>query len=75
MDKWVSVNDECPEMDGEFLVCIGGDVTTCEHNPWIGQGENSYRWFEWQDVPNYGSEKCELLGVTHWMPLPEPPKE
>ena len=72
--QWISCGDRLPETDGEFIVCVGGDVTTYDFNPWAsGDGENSYQWYEWQDVPNYGSEKCLVLGVTHWMPLPPPP--
>lgn len=73
--EWVSVDDRLPDTDGEFIVLVYGDVTTKEFNPWAsgGDGEQSYQWFEWQDVPNYGSEKCNVLGVTHWMPLPPTP--
>jgi len=72
--QWIDVNERLPETDDEFIVCVSGDVVTCEFNPWTcGEGEGSYQWFEWQDVPNYGSEKCLITGVTHWMPLPKPP--
>lgn len=74
MSKWISVNDRLPDDDGEFLVVLCGKVAVREFNPWaFGGGENSFRWFECRDIPNYGSEKCESLGVTHWMPLLEPP--
>ena len=72
--QWIDVNERLPETDDEFIVCVSGDVVTCEFNPWTcGEGDGSYQWFEWQDVPNYGSEKCLITGVTHWMPLPKPP--
>jgi len=72
--EWIDVKDELPKDDGEFLVCFYGDVTTKEFNPWVsGDGENSYAWFEWENIPGYGSQKSEILGVTHWMPLPKPP--
>ena len=73
--KWINVNDKLPKDDGEFLVCACGEVSVKEFNPWAsGIGENSFEWFYWRDIPNYGSEKCQVLGVTHWMPLPEAPE-
>lgn len=75
--EWISVDDKLPETDDEFLVCANGCVTSCSFNPWISSRlenyENSFHWFTWSDIPNYGSEKCEVMGVTHWMNFPKPP--
>lgn len=63
--KWVSVEDRLPEA-GKILVTDGKTVT-------ISNGAWLYRSLEGKTrVPaNYGAG----LTVTHWMLLPEPPKE
>lgn len=62
---WISVEDRLPEA-GKILVTDGKTVT-------ISNGAWLYRSLEGKTrVPaNYGAG----LTVTHWMPLPEPPKE
>lgn len=66
--EWVSVKDRLPEV-GEYNVAADTDygkkVTACELNKdgnWIHDGEETF-------CHSYYFE------VTHWMPLPEPPKE
>lgn len=70
--EWISVKYRLPEInqwilasDGEFP---GGLVQYC-YNEHIGE----YFW-------NFLSSGCgccdtDMKNVTHWMPLPEPPKE
>lgn len=62
---WISVEDRLPEA-GKILVTDGKTVT-------ISNGAWLYRSPEGKiRVPaNYGAG----LTVTHWMPLPKPPKE
>lgn len=77
--EWVSVDDGLPKTDDEFLVAAGGDVFSCMFNPWLSDPlknrEHSFHWFTWQEIPGYGSERCEVMGVTHWMSLPNSPRE
>lgn len=63
--EWISVKDRLPEA-GKILVTDGETVT-------ISNGAWPYRSLEGKTrVPaNYGAG----LTVTHWMPLPELPKE
>ena len=63
-NKWISVENRLPEA-GKILVTDGKTVT-------ISNGAWLYRSLEGKTrVPaNYGAG----LTVTHWMPLPEPPK-
>lgn len=79
MSEWISVEGRLPESDDEFLVVAYGEVRTCMFNPWLSDPsknrEHSYQWFEELDIPNFGSERYNVGGVTHWMPLPEPPKQ
>lgn len=65
---WISVKDGVPERRKGVLFLhrsyghnIGFYDLECR--------KPGYEWFsmEWTDVPS--------AGVTHWMPLPQPPKE
>lgn len=56
---WTRVEDGLPEVDERVLICYGGEVCIAFHD-----GEN------WGDTDEY------FLGeITHWMKLPEPPKQ
>ena len=67
--KWVSVNDRLPESEQYVILWTKTGVMKYAkylddepHRPWITYDENgSCR--AWDNV------------VTHWMPMPEPPKE
>lgn len=73
-NQWISVEDKLPENDDDVLVSMYGDsVTKLSYNPW--DGECSKQWFGEQDIPNYGSERYPVMGVTHWKPLPDAQKE
>ena len=83
MSEWISVKDKLPEKPGHYLVLTnvnywhGGCM---DKNPEFFGTTKGYEgttmsvldcFFDstlsWNRVPN-----CH---VTHWMPLPEPPKE
>ena len=69
--KWISVKDRLPEKDGEYLVRFADKgLSNVEYESkfesfgyWL-----SIMWDEYADWFPY-------VGITHWMPLPEPPKE
>lgn len=58
--EWISVKDELPDDDGGFLTMVKDDDDLYIHY-FICEEEIKY-WTTSQDV-------------THWQPLPEPPKE
>lgn len=76
--KWIPVTERLPEElqkeccawservrpSVDVLVKIKGSKTL--YTAWY-----SYSYKEWTDV----REEHTFIGVTHWMPLPEPPKE
>ena len=66
VQEWISVKDRLPEKRDDVLLCRKwwGEIS----NPQMGwYNEVSGKWF---DLSNF-----EICNVTHWMPLPEPPKE
>ena len=67
MAEWISVKDRLPEEKGQYLVtyhpCHWDNVE--ENTICVGTDSfvNGKRW-----------AKNKYQRVTHWMPLPEPPK-
>ena len=87
MNEWISVNDRMPAEGVDVLVLIEPryyPVCHCREKShrwvftaWIFENE-------WETIYGQGryslSEVMEVefgasYGVTHWMPIPEPPKE
>jgi hypothetical protein len=62
--KWIDSNKELPNFDFEVLTCDKrGNVSTL----WYRKNDNDYKyWGDWDDN--------EHENITHWMPLPLPPK-
>ena len=82
VDGWISVKDRLPGVGGCYLVCNAfcgnglafvADFSTCLENvdEYNFEGEKRPGWFKYDD--EYGF--YEIDGITHWMPLPELPKE
>ena len=65
VQEWVSVNDRLPE-DGRYVVCIAKRNPFSRFMPMVARIEKN----GWANpiTEQYISE------VTHWMPLPVPPK-
>lgn len=65
MDGWIKVSDRLPETEQRVLIFSSYGRELVTYNPhencWDdSDGDDYYRDIEW---------------ATHWMPLPEPPKE
>ena len=79
--QWISVEDRLPEEDGKYLatsIYFGGDPCidtlsfakngeTIDEYEFAGQ-KNIWYFYDF----GYGDVSTEY--VTHWMPLPQPPK-
>ena len=69
--KWIPVTERLPDKDGEYLVRFTDKaIANAEY-------ESKYGSFGyWLDIMWDGdADWYPYVGVTHWMPLPEPPKE
>ena len=66
MSKWISVKDKMPE-PSRYVACIAKRNPFSRFMPMVARIEKN----GWANpiTEQYISE------VTHWMPLPEPPKE
>lgn len=76
MSDWISVEDELPE-HGLIVILKGANYRTTVDGVTVGRRISKYSNGKphpkpfWQNGL-YGS--TWLHDVTHWMPLPEPPK-
>lgn len=68
---WISINDRLPEVGEEVLVFTNGCIRVWS----LIQPDKESADVCWED--DYGYFQCDegIKTVTHWMPLPEPPKE
>jgi hypothetical protein len=65
MMEWISVEDRLPDINGRYIVNhLNHDICVITFS--------NYGWQ--QTVYFKDNEKSELGFVTHWMPLPKPPK-
>ena len=65
--EWISVKERLPERDGMYIVHTRNLTAwkPLKHNVFIAEYcFNDFVFRGWEDN-----------NVTHWMPLPEPPKE
>lgn len=68
VQEWISVKDRLPDVDGKYLVARAEG----------GRYSISVRKFR-KEVPCWYTGYCghwerRTNGITHWMPLPQPPK-
>lgn len=73
MSEWISVEDRLPKIYQNCAVYING-----------GRDHKYYRWarfnggYNWDGDGGCNMSHCYADGahnITHWMPLPEPPKQ
>lgn len=81
VQEWISVKDRLPEKSGEYIVCCDDSFCSYGEGIWyqsgvvvcagVDVGINEGICWEWQE----NGTIYDLDGiVTHWMPLPKPPK-
>ena len=71
VQEWISVEDRLPEND---VMVIG--FTPCDGFMFVGyyHEEPKYDWKAWKIITAMRSTKVMKKKVTHWLPLPQPPK-
>jgi hypothetical protein len=62
-DEWVSVKDRLPGTSADFIVWNGEEIGVGNYDPSFMDAD---RWWAGDDY--------HARAITHWMPLPEPPK-
>ena len=65
--QWISVEDRLPEESGYYLIYQKSDL-------WFGKVIQTARWNKTKRIFRGAQAGCFMEYVTHWMPLPEPPK-
>ena len=65
---WISVNDRLPEKNGKYLCYLVHDDPKLDSRMAVIFRNNS-----WSTV--IGDNWIKTHSITHWMPLPEPPKQ
>lgn len=66
--KWISIKDRLPDDNTDVLIFTKFDDETRHDTPYVRQAK--YKEKCWYDV-----DVNTASGITHWMPLPELPKE
>ena len=71
VQEWISVDERLPEND---VMVIG--YTPCDGFMFVGyyHEEKKYDWKLWRIITAMRSTKVMKKKVTHWLPLPQPPK-
>ena len=75
--KWISVKESLPEDEGYYLVRVYySDIEHCAFEVYGWHKGSFIYWAGGMELPvgiNTHGENIPMK-VTHWMPLPEPPK-
>ena len=65
---WISIEKKLPDDRGYFLGWVNGDIQFVLYDPY-----SRHEKWNYCDIDGMQGEVDDL--ITHWMPLPEPPKE
>ena len=81
VQEWISVEDRLPENDGSYLVTMnsfgGRKYIGVRWFAKDGEAVNEYELAGQENVWYYHDSEWGYISidsVTHWMPLPQPPK-
>lgn len=81
---WIPVSERLPEETGTYLVWMKWDLTEADEEPsaypvlYDADAEGFGWWksyYSGETLGWAGEDFVRYEGITHWMPLPEPPKE
>lgn len=76
MSEWISVEDRLPTsiVNKVIVRCKNGYVGFGHYEKYNGK-EVWYNLESQKPFTDWDIEDCETYEITHWMPLPEPPRE
>lgn len=75
MSDWISVKKRLPKEHEPVLCCFSHwNVNVPRQTVMVHINEDDCSWRVW-DLGDYYPELSYDFNVTHWMPLPEPPKK
>lgn len=74
--RWIPVEERLPEKHSEYIVCACDEGEPIDERIWgdtvvvcADYYDGGFTWYE-------GNTEYDISDiVTHWMPLPQPPKE
>ena len=75
MSDWVSVDERLPADETPVLIVLRGGITIGELRWERPSWEETYQAFRYWDDPHNDGQDWQWHDITHWMPLPEVPKE
>lgn len=75
-NEWVSMDERLPEKHSEYIVCACDEGEPIDERIWgdtvvvcADYYDGTFTWYD-------GNTEYDISDIaTHWMPLPEPPKE
>ena len=67
--KWISVEERLPEKQGDYVVLYSFGETNVQRFAGV------MHFIRYDERPHFENDGLYGLHVTHWMSLPEPPKE
>lgn len=67
--KWISVEERLPEKQGDYIVLYSFGETNVQRFAGV------MYFIRYDERPHFENDGLYGLHVTHWMSLPEPPKE
>lgn len=80
-DEWISVKDSLPPETRYYMVCLNENpphlICSDFYCDSVTYFDDTYGlWKGDKDAPERYFSKCRqyLYKITHWMPLPKPPK-
>lgn len=78
--RWIPVEERLPEEQGQYIVVVDGKVTTdfywvCEDIKWWLSYNEGFNALYIDPYSSKLKREPPYPRVTHWMPLPEAPKE
>lgn len=75
VQEWISVKDRLPGKDGRYIVTACDEESSCGDGIWydtvVIEAEHYKGEWSWN---NNGTEYDITDFVTHWQPIPQPPK-